>query len=173
VSGNWLQAYLVDAVQRKLCTQIHCTTCGALEFRRGVLDALGRATGQPAPQHFERERALEIAKALAGVTPATDQMLALESAVRCLLFDLWSGVLLFDNDIESLLDGTWAGGVLARMKEHHRARVAARRAHEEFQQGAQDRREAKKRLKQEQHQARLALKSERDRLWRERHGRAD
>ena len=47
-----------------------------------------------------------------------------------------------------------------------------RRAHEEFQQGAQGRREEKMRLKHQQHQARLALKMERDRLWREKQ-RAD
>lgn len=173
MKANWLDLYLVDAVQRRLCTQIYCTTCGALEFRRGVLEALGRATGQRARQHFERESVIEIAKALALVTPATNQALALEPAVRCLLFDLWSGVSLLDNEIESLLDGTWAGGVLARMKEHHRARMAARRAHEEFQQGAQGRREEKIRLRQQQHQARLALKKERDRLWREKQAKSD
>ena len=173
MSGNWLQAYLTDAVQRKLCTQIHCTTCGALEFRRGVLDALSGATGQPAQEHFERESAIATSTALAGVAPITDQSLDLEPAVRCLLFDLWSGVPLFDNDIESLLDGTWAGSVLARMKEHHRARVAARRTHEEFQQGAQGRRDGKRRLKQARHQTRLGLKREGDRLWREKQAQSD
>lgn len=173
MSGNWLRAYLDDAVQRKLCTQIYCTTCGALDFRRGVLDALSRAAGKPARQQFERESAIEIAKALAAVTAAPDQALALEPVVRCLLFDLWSGVPLFDNETESLLDGTWAGGVLTRMKEHHRARVAARRAHEEFQHGAQGRRDGKRRLRQGRHQTRLALKQERDRLWREKQAKAD
>jgi hypothetical protein len=37
MTSNWLEAYLLDAVSKKLCTKIHCTTCGALDFRRGVL----------------------------------------------------------------------------------------------------------------------------------------
>ena len=144
-----------------------------MEFRRGVLDAVSRVSGQPAREHFERWSAVKIAKALRWVAPNNDQSVDLERAVRCLLFDLWSGMPILDNEIESRLDGTWAGGVLAGMKEHHRERVAAQRAHEEFQQGAQRRREEKKRLKQEQHQARLALKRERDRLWHEKQGKSD
>jgi hypothetical protein len=81
---------LVEAVRRKLCTQIYCTTCGALEFRNGVLDALSLAAGQPRPQRLERECAVEIARALAGVVPAADDSMDLAPAVRCLLFDLWN-----------------------------------------------------------------------------------
>ena len=87
----------------------------------------------------------------------------MEAAVRCLLFDLWTGLPAFDAEIESPIEGTWAGGVLGRMKAHHAARQAALRAHEEFQAAAPRRREEKKRLKAKQHQDRLERKKERDR----------
>ena len=62
--ANWRHAYLVDAVTRNLCTRIGCTTCGALDFRRGVLTALASVMGQPAEKRFDEQRALEIAHAL-------------------------------------------------------------------------------------------------------------
>ena len=173
MTGRWLQDYLTDAVARNVCTQIYCTTCGAMEFRRGVLAAFAQSVGQAPLQGLSRESAIEIAKALAEVDPPPDSAPALEPAVRCLLFELWSGVPLLDSSIESALDGTWGGGVLARMKAHHHARIAARRAHWEFQQGATARREEKKRIRQEQHQKRLVLKRERDRIWREKQGKAE
>jgi hypothetical protein len=56
------------------------------------------------------------------------------------------------------------------MQAHYESRVAARDAYDEFNSPAivQLRREAKKRLKQEQHEIRLALKKERDEAWRAR-----
>jgi hypothetical protein len=42
MTSNWLEAYLMEAVRKELCTKILCTTCGALEFRQGVLSALSR-----------------------------------------------------------------------------------------------------------------------------------
>jgi hypothetical protein len=88
---------------------------------------------------------------------------------------LWSGTPWFDHDIEVLLAGTWAGDILRGMKEHHEALEVERRARDEFQAPAavQKRREEKKLLKQKQHEKRLALKQERDRLWREKNVKAD
>ncbi len=175
MTTNWLQAYLVEAVRKKLCTTIYCTTCGAMDFRRGVLDALTGATSQPPRQHLDRETAIEIARALAGIKPDGNALRPLDDAVRCILFDLWSGIPLLDKEIEIFLAGSWAGSVLDRMKKHHEARQAACRAEAEFQASAnvQKRREEKKRLKQEQHEKRLALKKERDRIWREQHENTD
>ena len=39
---NWLQAYLIESIDKRLCTSIYCTTCGAQEFRHGLLDAVAR-----------------------------------------------------------------------------------------------------------------------------------
>jgi hypothetical protein len=80
-----------------------------------------------------------------------------------------------DNEIEALLGGTWSGEVLQRMKEHHDAREAERRAREALEDPAnvQKQRDEKRRMKQEQHEKRLTLKKERDRLWREKLGKTD
>jgi hypothetical protein len=61
------------------------------------------------------------------------------------------------------------------MKVHHEAREAERRAHEDFQSPAsvQTRREEKKRVKEDGHEKRLAIKKERDRLWHKKLGKAD
>lgn len=171
-SENWLQLYLEESVRKNLCTQIYCTTCGAMKFRRGVLDALSRATGQQDLEKLSREAALEIAKTLAEVRPIQADLHKLVDAIRCLLFDLWSGIPILDREIEGILAGSWADDILRRMQEHHEAKQAERRAREEFEspEAARKRREEKKRLKQEQHRQRLALKKERDLKWREEHG---
>ena len=175
MTPNWLEAYLVEAVGKKLCTKIGCTTCGAMEFRRGVLSGLSIATGMSLRQHFDRESNIAIARALAEVKSNTDAPRDLEDAVRCLLVDLWSGVPLLDNDIEALLTESWAGELLRRMKAHHEAKQAERRAREAFEDplNVQKRREEKKGLKREQHERRLVLKKERDRLRREKLWKAD
>jgi uncharacterized protein YqgV (UPF0045/DUF77 family) len=175
MSANWLQTYLGESVQKHLCTQIHCTTCGAREFRLGVLNALSIAANQPPREGFDRQSVVEIARALAEVQPIPDELEKMEDAVRCLLFDLWSGLPFIDRDVETILDGTWAGRVLRAMKEHHEATQEARRKREEYDDpvNVQKRREDKKRVKQEEHQQRLARKKERDQLWREKHGQTD
>jgi len=189
VTSSWLQAYLAEAVRKKLCTEIMCTTCGAREFRLGVVRALRDATVQRPRKQIEPEIDLEVARALAEVTPygmTGPEIARFAGAVRCILSDLWSGAPILDSEIgsrtllphseiEALLGSTWAGDLLHRMKEHHEAREAERRTREVFQNPAnvQKRREEKKRLKQEQHKRRLALKQERDRLWRVKHGKAN
>jgi hypothetical protein len=94
----------------------------------------------------------------------------LEDAVRYVLIVAWHSSALGHKDIETLLANSWTGSILSRMQTHYESRVAARRAYEELNSPAnvQIRREAKKRLKQEQHEMRLALKKERDKVWRER-----
>src|SRR5688572_12253135 len=127
VTENWLQLYLVESVRRDLCTQIGCTTCGAREFRLGVLSALAMATGRPLRQDFDQDTAKEIAMALAEVHPTPTDLSKLENAVRCLLFDLWNGLPVLDKDIEMSLSGTWYGKLLREMRDHHKARQSERR----------------------------------------------
>jgi hypothetical protein len=169
----WLQAYLVSAVAENLCTQTHCTTCGATEFRQRLLAGSAGSISEHGQRRFDRETVIEIALALAGVEP--DANARIEPAVRCILFDLWSGIPSLDAEIEELLVDSWAGGVLHKMKEHHEARQAARRALEAYQSPAsvQNRREEKKRLKQEQHARRLEQKQERDRIWHQNQAKAE
>jgi hypothetical protein len=169
MSPNWLDDYLDEVVGKKLCTKIHCATCGAMEFRKGVLNALCNATDKPLRQYFDRENSIEIAAALAEVKMNDDASGGRKAAVECLLVDLWSGMPFLDNELEKILVETWAGQILGRMKAHHKAREAERHARETFQDpvNVQKRREEKKRLNQERHQERLAIKNERDRLWHE------
>lgn len=172
MNDNWLQLYLVESVHRNLCTQIGCTTCVSHEFRLGVVNTWAMTTGRPAQRSFDQESIDGIATALAGVHPTSVESSKFEDAVRCLLSDLWTGIPILDKRVEALLNGTWSGNLLQEMQEHDRARRADRRTLEEYNNPAnvQKRREEKKRLKQEEHQQRLALKKDRDRAWREKHG---
>ena len=52
---NWLQSYLIESIDKRLCTNIDCTTCGAHPFRHGLLDAVPRATDQPRPPRLDRK----------------------------------------------------------------------------------------------------------------------
>ena len=173
MTANWLQIYLIDAVNKNLCTKVYCTTCGALDFRKGVLLALARKKDERPLQKFNRESVIEIARALAEVTPDICPTISLEDAVKCLIIDLWSGLPFLDKEVEDLLAGTWSGNILQDMKSHHEARESTRREKEayEYPVNVQKRREEKKRLKQEQHQERLLLKKERDKLWLKKHGK--
>ena len=175
MSSNWLHAYLNDAVRRNLCTAILCTTCGATDFRRGLLDALAAATETAPRQRWDRETAIEVAAALAHVEPTDEGSLTLVPAVRCLLFDLWSAMSFRTAELEALLASSWAGDVLRAMKEHYAARQAEQQARAEMQapENVKKRREEKRQLKQAQHEHRLALKKERDRIWRPMYRKAD
>ena len=89
----------------------------------------------------------------------------LRPGVMCLLVDICGKI--GETETATVLVGSWSGSLLRRMQEHNAARVAASRARDAFEANAQTRRAEKKRLKQEQHQERLARKKEHDRVWRE------
>ncbi len=135
---DWLQGYLEASVANNLCTKISCTTCGAVDFRKGLLRALA--------QRYEE-------------------------AIRLILFDIWNmlGEATAEAELGRVLDGTWAGSILEGMKTHHRAEEKRRREHAEKNDPAliEKTREEKRRAKEQRHLARLAAKSERDRLRRE------
>jgi hypothetical protein len=77
---------------------------------------------------------------IANRMPEADGTADVESGVRCLLFNLWSGLPMMDVEIKALLEGTWVATVLGRMKDHHNRTQAARRAHAEFQAAAPQKR---------------------------------
>ncbi len=166
----------MESVKKDLCTKIGCTTCGAQEFRGGLLVVLAQASNTLPTPKMNRNTALQVARALANVQPAEDQSGKFEEAVRLVLFEIWYtvGEATAERELESVLVGSWAGGVLARMKEHYRARMEARRRHNE--ENSPERitqsREEKQRLRQQKHAERLVRKKERDQLWREKHSGA-
>jgi hypothetical protein len=175
MEDNWLQSYLTEALEKKYCIRAHCTTCGASEFKRGLLDALARASGEQQKLEFDGESILAIGRALAQVSPDLNERMSFEYIIRQLITMLWSDIPLFDNQLEDLLIGSYAGYILEAMKKHYAEEIKSRRQKEEYERpiNAQKRHEEKKRLKQEQHQIRLSLKKERDRIWHEGHKKID
>ena len=173
LTENWLHSYLIDSVQRNLCTQIYCTTCRAMEFRQGIFYALAKATNQQSSPPHAQEIIIGITQALADVRPNSFDVGRLEAAARCLVFDICHAI--GEVNAAFILGESWGGNVLRRMQEHHRAALAARRASDEYENPAsvRKRHEEKKRIAQEEHQQRLALKVERDRVWRESQRKAD
>jgi len=172
---TWLEVFLRDSIGAKLCTEIHCTTCGAIEFRRGLLAALAAATGQQPILRIDRQVALSLCRALSHLPAATAEQGDFDTAVRLILFELWSSVgeAVTLEELERILEGTWAGSVLDGMKAHHRERQLARQAHEALNDPVrvQERRDARRRITEARVAERLALKKERDRLWRAGQGR--
>lgn len=168
---HWLYTYLLESYNKNLCTTIHCTTCGAMEFRQGVIEALPDKQGQKLLNDWSPINAISITKALAELQPIGPDILKIGPGVRCILFDIWR--IIGEAEMEKILSGTWAGEVLRRMQEHYKERMAAILAQEAFEAKAQHQRAGKKRLKQEQHQQRLNLKKERDKIWFEKHGKID
>jgi hypothetical protein len=156
-----------EAIKRGLCTQIHCTTCGAKEFRQGLWAAIGgKSKGDLGPM---LGNATALAGLMIGLKKKDDYTYEHEKAVRLMLFEIWPhlGNEGRESELESMLRGTWAGESLARMKAHWSARREAQRAHAEREANAPRRREEKKRQKAGQHASRLAAKVERDRRRRE------
>lgn len=165
---DWLDRYVHDAVRRNLCTKIYCTTCGATEFRDGARAALAWTSRYCAGDWEERAR--DLAAGLARVRPeGKEQEDRVEDAVRLLLFEMRSEGSLLLPACRDLLNGSWAGTVLARMEEHYRADLARAAKHVDSQEELQAVAAKRKEERQERHRARLDAKVEKDRAWRETH----
>ena len=124
---NWLDAHVEQALRLRLCTKIRCTTCGATKFRRGTLAALTAATGLPASSFGHQPVKLAVAQALAGMVEDCPAHPDKTSAIRLLLSEVWDGAPLAGGDVSRLLEGSWAGRLLAAMREHDDNLRTARR----------------------------------------------
>lgn len=165
---QWLHDYIVEVVRGGVCAKIHCTTCGTVKFRSGLLNSLAKATGEKTSGVIDQRFAGDLLAALAQVLPRTnEECVQFEEPVRCIFFDLWQAGVELEPYMIARLSGTWAGEVLARMRAHYNAVLASRRASQEFNDpiNIQRRRSEAKRLKREQHAVRLENKKERDRFW--------
>ncbi|MBK7931991.1 MAG: hypothetical protein IPK01_00560 [Acidobacteria bacterium] len=167
MTENWRNDYLAESVRRKLCTKIHCTTCGAREFRLGVLRTMSENQGIPPQTEYDGKNVVEIAKALAGIRPGESIRFIRR---RSPVFARRSFEPYPDLECRTLQRSRWnMGGRIARkMEDHENARTKERRARDEYEDpvNIQKRRDEKKRLKAERHRERLEQKKERDRLWR-------
>jgi len=172
MSTNWLQQFLNDAVERKLCTSVRCTTCGARDFRQRIERAWTSNAGSDEGDPLGLKKLKVLLAALARVEPRRSGDRGFEEAVRLLLFETWRGHPVLHGEIEDDLKGSWAGELLRRMQEHEAAVQEERRIRREYEDPAnvQRRREENKRVRQERHRLRLEAKKERDRLWREKNG---
>ena len=168
VSAEWLELYLIEAVDKDLCTSWGCTTCGAAAFRTGLRWRSAVGTGQ-APPPLNRERAIELAAAMAMVHPVHSNHWKLESVARFVILEIWSALDHNEKELESIFAGSWAGTILESMQKHDTARWAAQSARQEYESLAPVRHEEKRREKEEQNRRRLAEKRERDRTWIEQH----
>jgi hypothetical protein len=92
-----------------LCTKIHCTTCGARDFRIGLLNQLQASTGIPAHGLFTAKAALALGEALAGIE--AESSLEIEDAIRCILYDAWNVLphTTFEQEFVPRLASSWSG----------------------------------------------------------------
>jgi hypothetical protein len=166
-NAHRLQGFIARAIEQNMCAHIHRTTCGAEVFRRGLRSTVGGQSKVDMEPMFGAARAL--ADLMVGLVKKEGYTYVHENPVRLMLFEIWPFVGKEDgeDELDSLLRGTWVGEVLARMKTHFAAVRETRHDHEERQPSAPRRREEKWRQKAEQHALRLAVKAERDRLWHE------
>jgi len=123
---------------------------------------------------MDRTIGLELARSLASLHPSGFGLLSprLDAAVRCVLFDLWSHTdrPSFEREIAPRLAApglerrSSVCGPITGQEEERRAYLE-----DQDPEVVRQRREEKRRLRQEKHAERLALKRDRDRIWREAH----
>ena len=182
---NWIPGFLKECrAMRALCMSSGCTTCGAGEFRRRLLDRAaieGRAAGRDG-DHDDwagdevrdatgEERGDERREAIArgfrvGLLglQAGDQMEAGDCGVEIMLAEARG----FQPDLETLLEGTTAGDLLAAIRD--RAAAVARRRDRYQREMATAERAARARRRRRvwerrtSHEARLEAKQQRDDL---------
>ena len=180
---NWIPAFLKECrAIRALCMWPGCTTCGAGEFRRRLLDraaiegrvegrngdhddARGDARGDATGDERGDERNKAIARGfrlgLLGLQ-AGDQMEAGDHGVEIMLAEARG----FQPDLETFLEGTIAGDLLAAIRD--RAAAVARRRDRYQREVATAERAGRARRRRRvwerrtSHEARLEAKQQRD-----------
>ena len=180
---NWIPAFLKECrAIRALCMWPGCTTCGAGEFRRRLLDraaiegrvegrngdhddARGDARGDATGDERGDERNKAISRGfrlgLLGLQ-AGDQMEAGDHGVEIMLAEARG----FQPDLETFLEGTIAGDLLAAIRD--RAAAVARRRDRYQREVATAERAGRARRRRRvwerrtSHEARLEAKQQRD-----------
>jgi hypothetical protein len=118
--SNWLQPYIEAALACRLCTMINCGFCGSVPFKEGLM--MLASNGRLDHRNVDHETLKKIAVALALVDPAPrdPELNGYEQATMSIIYFLWSRSLGFDLWAPKLLDGSWAGTMLDRMRAHSR-----------------------------------------------------
>lgn len=180
---NWIPAFLKECrAIRALCMWPGCTTCGAGEFRRRLLDraaiegrvegrngdhddVVGDATGDARGDERGDERNKAIARGFRlGLLElqAGDQMEAGDHGVEIMLAEARG----FQPDLETFLEGTIAGDLLAAIRDRAAAVARRRDRHQREMATAERAGRARRRRRvwerRTSHEARLEAKQQRD-----------
>jgi len=147
---NWLLKFLSQAVERKLCTRYGCTTCGAMEFRRGLWRA--------AEASHSTETA--VAEALANVEGGADSEDPFARALYLAVTEVCDAI--GEADAARLLGDSWAGRMLGFIQKQDFAYEARRAGVDAEQRAAQERALLRKLERQKKHGERLQAKHVRE-----------
>lgn len=188
IHGNkcWLKDFLEEACRNNMCTKIHCTTCGAMDFRSKLYVKAASAVGidlhvqqtikAVLAEGMRNESVLrELVSQLSLLKPDNNIEAKISDAVRLILYEVWNvaGEQNADLLYWPLLGNTWAKEVLTSMREHNKRLLEERRKRDLFEspEAIKERHEKKKSQKQIKHVERLEKKKERDKAWFENHPR--
>jgi ADP-ribosylglycohydrolase len=168
-AAQWLLDFLIEAKSRRLCTKVNCTTCGAREFRNRLRAVTAQALVDSEPQALDQYYWTFLAKSLAEVNPDQRARARLIEGVRLIICDL--RVRFFAapgrRRLHKLLDGSWAGEVLASMEAHQEMIRLRRLEHQERLERLQERNERRSLEHAVRQHERIERKRTRDRQWRE------
>lgn len=148
---SWLETFIEEAINRNLCMQISCTTCGAGEFRRGLKKASQDNGEKNEHEHSE----LIILEELSKLPQKEDSRWVVP--LRLIIFQLdrtlHSRSLLLEK-----LGNSWAGDILQSMIDHYDERRRAQEEHTRYcsPEAAAHRRVVKKAQRQQRHEERCA-----------------
>jgi hypothetical protein len=162
---NWLQNLISDAAEKNLCTQIHCTTCGAMKFRN-AFSKLSRqnANGESTVTSLTNS----IIQALRQIPYNADHRWI--QPMRFVIYEL-NKLTRNQNQLCAELEGCWAGDILKSMILHYQERLEATAAHEQFcsPEAANERKAKEREQRKIKHEERLKVKQQRDIKWRLEH----
>ena len=174
-SRDWLQQFISAAVGRNLCTRIGCTTCGAHEFRAGLMARLGVPLSElvavPLPP-LGVDRAERLLDLMSELKPPEHDMGFYSEPMRLMIFDCWIA-LGGDKALPAMqerLGQSWAGPVLRAMIVHEEERRRVWQAHEARLVKDHERRLRRDRERQLAQERRILQKKGRDkRFWANAH----
>lgn len=157
---DWLRQFLVEAHERQLCTKIGCTTCGCMEFRNSFVSAIESSLGRACLLPFDVQAFRFVTESLSSLSRDELTSPSSHSAIRLIIYDFWR--MGGDGFLNAIARGSYAGGIVAAMQEHEKARERQHAAHiDELER----KRVEKEIAKQERMEERRLKKMERDKQW--------
>ncbi|WP_170392113.1 hypothetical protein [Ruegeria arenilitoris] len=116
------------AIAENWCIQMGCTTCGSYRFRLLFLGEPDSVRAIRPKTRLGLERAQEVA---AELREFDDSFVQFEYPVMVLLYWIWCEFgERAHEEIFPVLDGSWAGGILEAMRDHHHRRRMQQARHE-------------------------------------------